>query len=142
MYQNTLLLLRSKRLRRLFRYLCSGVTAALLNIGILFVLVEFGQVHYLPASICAVLGSMVAGFTLQKFWTFKDLGLARTHVQFTGYAVVSALNLVVNTSVMYIFVSLLGVWYIAAQIIAGGCIAVTGYIGYRNFVFKAACDPQ
>ncbi len=142
MYQNILLLLSSERLRRLVRYLCSGVTAALLNIGILFILVEYVQIHYLSASICAVLGSMVAGFTLQKFWTFKDRGLARTHVQFTGYAAVSALNLVVNTSVMYVLVSFLGVWYIAAQVIAGGCIAVTGYIGYRNFVFKAACDPQ
>lgn len=132
----------STRLRKLIRYLCAGTTAAGANLGILFVLVHYFGVHYLAASILGVLGSMALGFALQKFWTFKDRVTHRMHFQFLGYLAVSSINLLINTGLMYLFVSRLGIWYLAAQVMAGVVIAITGYLGYHYFVFKTVSDPQ
>jgi putative flippase GtrA len=132
----------SPQLHKLFRYICSGVTAAAGNLLILFTLVHYFGVHYLPASVCAVLGSMALGFTLQKFWTFRDHKTENVHVQFLGYVIIGGMNLLINTTLVYFFVSVLGVWYLLAQIFAGFFIAITGYFGYQRFVFKQVSSPQ
>ncbi|KND47930.1 MAG: hypothetical protein AB199_04200 [Parcubacteria bacterium C7867-004] len=127
------------KIRKLLRYLFSGTTAALGNLLILFVLVHFFGFHYLLASILAVLGSMTLGFTLQKYWTFRDHTVASgVHVQFAGYALVGLINLCVNTVVVYVLVDILGLWYLFAQIAGGVVIAVTGYVAYHGVVFKQA----
>jgi len=127
---------------KLIRYGISGVSAAAVNISILYALVQYGGLHYLTASISAVLSSMVFGFVLQKYWTFNNKSSHALHAQAAGYLVVGMLNLVINTSLMYLFVTILGIWYVAGQVLAGIAIAITGYIAYHQFVFTSASDQQ
>jgi len=117
------------------RFLVSGTTAAAVNIFILFLLVEYVHIYYLVASVLSYLGSLVFGFTLQKFWAFRDYSTHRTHFQALGYVIVTATNLGFNTVLMYVLVSVLGVWYILAQFFAGAAMAVTSYFAYKTFVF-------
>lgn len=126
---------------KIARYIVAGTTAALCNLLILFTLVHFFHVHYLIASVISFVSSIGAGFLLQKFWTFRSQSLTGAHIQFVLYIVVTTINLGINTALMYIFVSVLGIWYLAAQVLAGFCIAVTGYFGYQNFAFKQASSP-
>jgi putative flippase GtrA len=130
-----------KRLFRLFRYLISGGTAAATNVGILFLLVQFWNFHYLQASITAYLLAIVVSFTLQKFWTFQDRPTHDVHAQFFRYVTVVLANLALNTALMYVFVSTMHIWYIFAQILAIAIIAVTGYFGYKYFVFVERTTP-
>jgi len=124
-----------ERLFRLVRYMVSGGTAALFNFGILFILVHFGKMYYLYASMLAFTLSIAVSFTLQKFWTFRNSHLEGVHLQFARYLAIVLLNLILNTALVYFFVEKLGVWYLLAQVIATLIIAVIGYFGYRHFVF-------
>lgn len=132
----------SPRIWKIARYVVAGTTAALCNLSILFTLVHFFHLHYLIASVLSFIGSIGAGFLLQKFWTFRDQASTGTHLQLVLYIGVTTINLGINTALMYLFVSVLGIWYLAAQVLAGVCIAVTGYFGYQNLVFKPASSPQ
>ena len=129
------------RVFHLIRYIISGATAAATNVGILFLLVQFVGVHYLSASIMAYLLAIVVSFTLQKFWTFQDRPTHDIHAQFFRYVTVVLANLAVNTVLMYIFVTHLHIWYIFAQIMAIAVIAITGYFGYKYFVFVERAAP-
>ena len=124
------------RAYHIVRYLISGGTAALSNIGFLFLLVHFFHVHYLYASGIAFIMSIAVSFTMQKFWTFQDTPLHDVHVQFTRYLVVLLVNLALNTLLMYIFVEEMGLWYLYAQILATALVAIVGYFGYTYFVFR------
>ncbi len=124
-----------ERLFHLLRYLISGGMAAISNIGALFLLVQFGNFHYLSASILAYLFGIVVSFTLQKFWTFQDKPTHDLHAQFARYMLVVLCNLLLNTSLMYLLVSQLGLWYILAQILATAVVAIIGYYAYKHFVF-------
>ena len=107
----------SPKLQKLVRYLVAGTTAALCNLLILFVLVHFLHVFYLVASILSYIASIGAGFSLQKFWAFRDQGNLRTHHQLFLYIGVTLMNHCINTALMYVFVSMLGIWYLAAQVL-------------------------
>jgi len=133
--------LLGERLFHLFRYLISGGTAAATNVGILFLLVQFAGIHYLSASIMAYLLAIVVSFTLQKFWTFQDRPTHDIRAQFLRYVTVILANLALNTGLMYILVTHFHVWYILAQIMAIAVIAVTGYFGYKYFVFVERTAP-
>jgi putative flippase GtrA len=126
----------SPRLQKIARYIISGSTAALVNVGILFVLVDFVHIHYLSASIVSYLLALVVSFSLQKFWTFRESASGAVHTQFALYTVITLVNLGINTALMYAFVSVLGIWYLLAQIISGLLIAVMSYFVYQRFVFR------
>jgi len=124
-----------ERLFHLLRYLISGGTAAMSNVAILFLLVQFAHLHYLQASILAYLMAIVVSFTLQKFWTFQNKQTHDVQSQFARYTAVVLINLALNTLLMYILVTHMDVWYIFAQILTTSVVAVTGYFGYKHFVF-------
>ena len=53
------------------------------------------------------------------------------------YLIVSvSTNFFLNIGLMYFFVDTLRVWYILAQVISGGLIAMLNFIIYRNFIFR------
>ena len=134
--QNQAEALLGARVFRLLRYLISGGTAAATNLTVFFLLVHFGHMYYLYASILAFAVSIAVSFTMQKFWTFRDKPLHDMHTQFARYLVVILSNLLLNTALVYFLVEHAGVWYLFAQILATAIIAVVGYFGYRYFVFR------
>ncbi|MEK7604886.1 MAG: GtrA family protein [Patescibacteria group bacterium] len=124
------------RMYRLLRYLMSGTAAAASNLAIVFILVHFGRVYYLHASVIAFVLSMVVSFSLQKFWTFQDKPIYDVQPQFVRYSMVVFCNLILNTVVMYLLIEKIGLWYLFAQVLATGTVAVVGYFAYQHFVFR------
>ncbi len=124
------------RLFILLRYLISGGTAAATNLLIFSALVYSAHMYYLYASILAFVMSIAVSFTLQKFWTFRDMPLHDVHSQFARYIIVIVFNLILNTILVYILVETTRVWYVVAQGIATIVIAIVGYFAYRHFVFR------
>ena len=124
------------RVFQLVRYIASGGTAALCNFVLLYLLVEFVHMHYLWASVSAFIFSLAVSFTLHKFVTFHDHEHAELHWQFSRYLIVILTNLGLNTLVVFLLVEKAHVWYLFAQIFGAALVAVTGYIGYKTFVFR------
>ena len=120
----------------LFRYLVSGFTGAGTQIGSLYLFTDILGIWYLYSSIFSFLIAIIISFLLQKLWTFGDREVAGAHHQFMKYVAVAVVGIVTNTCLMYIFVDVAGIWYIFAQIIAGGVIAVFNFLAYKFFVFK------
>lgn len=125
-----------RRYQRLLRYLVSGSTAAVVDLGLLFVFTDLFNVHYLWSAIFAFVGAFFVSFLLQKFWTFQDTSVDRVHAQATLYFVVAVVNLALNTFLMYVFVDGLHVGYLLAQVIASGLIACESFFISRHVVFK------
>jgi len=114
------------------RYVVSGGSGAIVNIGSLFILTHFFGVWYLISSIIAFLASFVVSFTLQRAWTFDIRttdGLAR-HTSL--YFVVAVGNTFLNTVLVFGFVEYLYLWYVAAQVVAGAIIALMSFFLYRK----------
>ena len=120
----------------LLRYLVAGITGASTQIGLLYVFTDIVGLWYIYSSLLAFLIAIIISFTLQKFWTFADGEIKKAHYQFAYYMGVAVLGIFINTIFMYIFVSIFGIWYILAQIITGGIIAVFNFIMYKFFIFN------
>jgi putative flippase GtrA len=122
--------------KKIFKYIFSGGTAAVVNLSVLFILTDFLGFWYLFSTTIAYVSAFAVSFCFQKFWTFKDMSVEKIHSQITLYLIIGFINLGVNAGLMYILVDWIKVWYFLAQIFVSGSIAVFTFFLYRNLIFK------
>lgn len=117
------------------RYLIAGTIGAITNIGGLFILTEYVGLHYLISAGISFIVACGVGFTLQKFWTFRERSIEDIHIQAAGFLIISIINFFLNIALLYVLVEYVHIWYIFAQVIASGLIAVSSFLLYRRVVF-------
>lgn len=122
-------------MKKVARYIVSGGSGAVVDLFCLYAFVEWFGIWYVLAAILAFIIAFFVSFSLQKFWTFKDMELNGIHVQATRYFIVSAANLAMNTLLMYLFVEIAGMHYLISQLITGAVLAVSSFFIYSKFVF-------
>lgn len=122
------------------RYLISGGTSALINLGILSGLYYLLGVYYLYAAIIASVIAFFVSLILHKFWTFEDFSRTDMHIQAGKYMITSLFGLLLNTIFLYILVDYLHFYVYMGQIIAGGSVACITFFISRGLVFKGKKD--
>ena len=130
-----IILLRLMKLR-IMRFLISGGFAASTNLVLLFVLVHFFYVWYLPAVVMSFIVAVYVSFMLQKYFTFGDYTKEKIRQQPITYFGIQIINLGLNTFLMYIGVDLLGIPYLISQILIGSVMAISNFFIYKHIIFK------
>lgn len=125
-------------IKTLFRFFVSGITSTLVVLGLLYALTEWAGWWYVTSAICAFAIAIVVSFLLQKFWTFGDHGLGKVKQQFSIYIGLNLINLLLNTTGLYLVVEYMHVWYVLAEVIVAGIVAVWSYVIMRFAIFKGS----
>lgn len=118
------------------RFLVAGGVAVAVNLGALYAFTEFLGVYYLVSAVCAFFVSFSVSFVLQKFWTFGERTHERAHAQAAAYLVLQLTALVLNTTLLYLFVTYLHFWYIFAQAVISLGIACVVFFINKLIIFK------
>ena len=126
-----------QRFHALFKFLVSGGSAAAVNIGTLYILTEYAHIHYLQSAVLSFSAAFFLGFFLQKFWTFKDTRKDAIHWQMIVYLGLALINLLVNTSLIYILVEYMHLWYVGAAMVSTALLAVNNFFIYKQVIFTA-----
>ncbi len=119
---------------KVFKFLVFGGAGFASNIVILYLLTDIAGLWYLLSSIISFICSVSISFTLHKFFTFKNNSLEKIYWQGSIFLAVSVFNLFVNTSVMYLGVTIFGFHYLFFQITTSAIIAVWSFYLY-TFLF-------
>jgi len=120
----------------IFRYLVSGGTATVVDIGLLYAFTRYAGLWYLASAVLAFIIAFGISFFLQKFWTFRDRSIDEMHRQASLYLGISLFNLGVNTLLVYLFTDFCHLWYIFSQVIAAGLVALSSFFLYKYWVFR------
>jgi putative flippase GtrA len=121
---------------KIIRYIFSGVTASFSNFVILYFLVQKLQFWYLTSAIISFCCGIIVSYCLQKFFTFKDKSNRRVMLQFSGFLFFNLIMLGLNTLLMYVFVDIIGLWYLFSQFFISGCTAFVNYMVFNKIIFK------
>jgi dolichol-phosphate mannosyltransferase len=124
------------RYQTVVRYVISGGTAAVVDLGLLFIFTDVFHIWYLLSAVIAFLFAFFTSFFMQKFWTFQDSATERIHQQIALYFIVAIANLILNTALMYVFVEFIRLHYMLSQVVVALLIACGSFFVYRNFIFK------
>ncbi len=121
---------------RPIRFLISGGIGAVVHIGMVFVLVHLLSVWYRYATIIGFLSAVGLSFVMQKFFTFRDERKEVLRVQSSLFLLIASFNLVLNSTLMYIFVEHAKLMPVIAQIATALLIALWSYYAY-NKLFRS-----
>lgn len=120
---------------RVLKFITAGCVGVTVNLSVLYALVSYAGMHYLIGSVLAFSCSNIVGFSLQKYWTFRERTHRAAPRQFLLYSAVALGNIALNTLVVYLTVGVLGVHYLLGQIAGSALIACMSFFIYRNFLF-------
>lgn len=112
------------------RFAVVGAAAAAVQTGLLGALVEWGGVQYLLAAVASIETTIVLQYVANNAWTFRDArhttlrehvgGLARTNL-------VRGTAIPLQLAVLWGLVSLAGVFYLLANVLAIGLVGIYRY---------------
>jgi dolichol-phosphate mannosyltransferase len=116
---------------RIVRFIVSGGSAAVVSIGLLYVLTEYVGIWYVASSGLAFIAAFFVSFTLQKYWAFRNVQTHNTHIQMSMHLTVALLNFVLNLVLIYALTEYAGIWYVLSQIVASVMIAFESFFAFR-----------
>ena len=118
------------------KYIISGGTAAVVDLGLLYIFTDIVGLWYLLAAVIAFVFGLFTSFSMHKFWTFRESSLHRLKKQFVFFTSLALVNLILNTFLMYIAVEMLGIWYLGAQFVIMGLLAVMNFVINKTVTFR------
>lgn len=108
-------------------YALIGASCTLLNLAVLWLLTSVLGLHYLVSATISFFTLTPVGFWLQKLVTFRT-PRAAAGFEWPRYFATMGSSLAANLALMYLLVSLLGLWYLGASIVVTLSLLVTNYL--------------
>lgn len=130
--RHLLRLMRDKgEFRRIIRFGLVGLSGVGVNMGLLWLLTEFGNLDYRLASIISIETAIISNFTLNDFFTFPDR--RRSRHSFAGrlgrFNLISLVGLGINWLVLWLFTESLGLYYLLSNLVGIALATVWNYFG-------------
>ncbi|MFC1599715.1 glycosyltransferase [Patescibacteria group bacterium] len=118
------------------KYCVVGTSGTFVDFASLYVMVEyFGLNVYIGATLAFLL-AVVNNFTFNKIWTFKNKDKA-LRKQFIKFLLVSCVGLCITLSFMFIYVNLIGIWYMLAKILTAPFVLTWNFLANKYWTFRA-----
>lgn len=119
-----------------FRFAGVGAIGTLAHYVLLVMLVEMLRTNEVAASTAgATLGALV-NYLLNRRYTFRS---EKRHSEaLTKFLIIAALGLTLNSLLMLIFVEILNIYYLLAQVLSTGLVLVWNFLGNRFWTFRDA----
>lgn len=124
-----------QKLRLILKYSAVGGVAALLDIFVLYLLVDINGFYYLNSAIISFTIATVFAFILQKKFTFKDDN-PEVSKQISYFFIISTLGMMLYVGFIHLFVTILGLWYLLAAVFSKGLCFVWNFSLNHFITFK------
>jgi putative flippase GtrA len=125
---------------RIIRYVISGGIGTVTNFGLIYLFTDYFGIWYLKSSIIAFIISVIISFICQKYLTFQNTNTEKVHKQMVLFIILALINLGINTLLMYLFVDIVGMWYLSAQVVTSALIAISSFFVYKHVIFTHAAQ--
>lgn len=125
-----------------FRYLISSGVAFLVDVSLLFVLTEFGGLHYLVSNLIASFVAMVVNYLLSAFWVFPQRRLSNRAAEFSIFIGTGIAGVGLNELLLWLFTDLAGIHYMISKMLAAVVGYTTKFFVRRQLLFRGVDEKN
>lgn len=118
-----------------FRYGFVAAAAFVVDFGLLFVFTNYAHIYYLVSATLSFLTSLVLNYYLSTLWVFSHSSRQRT-TEIAAFIIINLVALVLNMVIIWLFTSIVGLYYLVAKIIAVVIVFFWSFLARRYFIFK------
>lgn len=119
------------RLKEILRFCITGGLSFLVDYGILYALTEWCGVNYLVSAGISFTISVIVNYLLCVVWVFDGVD-RKDKKSMAIFLITSLVGLGLNELFMWLFVSVCGIHYMIAKIIATVLVMIWNYITKRK----------
>lgn len=123
---------------QLARFLMVGGLGVIVNLAVLWSLVELGHLDYLMAAALSFVAAVTFNFMGSRAFAFRGEGAGNLAAQYAKFFAVSAGSLLVNLAALFVLVDMAHVWYILGQVIAIVTATACNFAGNKLWTFRPA----
>ena len=116
-------------------YGIASAVALLVDMSILWVLVQFCSWGYLPAAALAYGSGATVAYLLSVRLAFKQHRLHDRRAEFASFIAIGTLGLAVNSLVIAAAIRYLALHYLIAKCVAAGCTFTCNFVARRQLLF-------
>ena len=128
-------LLQKRLTHELQRYFLVSVMAFGMDLGVLLLLKEGFQLHYLSAAALGFLSGMVIAYVSSIRWVFRFRRQTDWRREFVLFAGIGLCGLVLNEGVMWAVTDGLDFNYSGSKLIAAGCVFLFNFCMRKTLLF-------
>lgn len=128
------------QVKTFFRYSIVGALGTAIDIGSLYVFVEFFHVPVLLAAAFSFLLAALNNFALNKMWTFR-VKSKNNRKLFIKFMVVSLIGFALTELFMIVFIELFSLWYLFAKALTSLIVLVWNFLGNKLWTFTLKESP-
>ncbi|HCF48764.1 MAG TPA: GtrA family protein [Syntrophomonas sp.] len=112
-----------------------SVSALAVDVGLLYVLVEYAAFHHIHAATISFTCGLAVNYILARLFVFKESKFPLLQ-EFIWYASIGVVGLLLNDFIIYLLVWL-GVWYLYAKAVSVAVVFFFNFFGRRRlFVYQ------
>ncbi|MBI5413858.1 GtrA family protein [Candidatus Peregrinibacteria bacterium] len=126
--------LKSRLFIEFRRYVFVGLSAAFLEMVLLYFFTEYVGFFYVISNTMAFSIVFVFNFSMNKLWSFKAHG--NSGKQLIMYSILVAFNLIISDLLIYLFTDVVGFRYMVSKIFAIGTVVSWNFLLYKKVIFK------
>lgn len=120
---------------QLLRYLFAGSVAFGIDMGILWFLTDIAHIYFMISSTISFLVGLIVSYLMSIFWVFDEKRIEKKTVELTIFAAIGGVGLVLTSSFMWLFTSVLFVYYIYSKILTTGIVFIWNFIAKKKILF-------
>ena len=117
------------------RYAAVSTCALIVDITVLFILVNYLSWWYVAAATTSLLVGLLVAYALSVNLVFKVRRLNDRHFEFASFAGIGVVGVAINVAVISFGVKALGLHYLMAKCGAAGFTFVWNFVARRQFLF-------
>lgn len=118
-----------------FRYIFVGGIAAVVNIGMLYIFTDIFKIYYLLSNVFSFSLGLIVNYILSKKFVFQDEKAISKSKEFIIYAIIGVLGLIIDTLLVGLMTSILGLYYMISKIISTILVFIWNF-GARKIFYK------
>ena len=125
-----------KLIAQIVKFGVVGGTAFLIDYGVMIALTELCGINYLISSGISFVVSVIYNYILSVRWVFEVDENGDKRKEFVIFIVLSLIGLGLNQLLMWVFVSMIHIFYMVAKIIVTAIVMLYNFITRKLFLEK------
>lgn len=120
---------------QLIRYLFAGGVAFIVDVSILYVLTEFAHIHYMISSTISFTIGLIISYLISILWVFNEKRIEKKTVELTVFAAIGGVGLILTSSFMWFFTSILLLHYLFSKILTTAIVFLWNFLAKKRILF-------